>query len=200
MTKINEIITEIQSIQKWDDAEMEKHPLENIVIGHAILAGMAGMAAGILPGIGAIFTLLSSAGIVGKMVLELSSSLNIPFGKNLLSAISEKVTKTVIKRLGGMLIGAVIVSTVPGIAFLSAAVAAYGVTYLAGVVFLNMILNLYRKGQSAENMTMDELHSQIRRSCAELKCKQIYQAAAEDAKEKIKNGEIRMNAETPAAE
>ena len=66
----------------------------------------------------------------------------------------------------------------------------YGVTYLAGYLFIKLLVSVFKAGKRPEQMTAEELAAVSRSVAADTNCAQIFRGANADAKDRIRRGEI----------
>ena len=169
--------------------------LNSIIVQHSVTAAVAGMAGGILPGIGGILGCITSGGAIWSMYYRICKELGIGIQQNILKALGSAVTSNIATQIGGVIILDLALSFVPGVAIPVCGAACYGVTYLAGYLFIKMIVDIFGAGGNPDSMTEEELKAAAEKASRTVNCKDVYSEAAEAAKGKIKNGEIRADSE-----
>ena len=137
--------------------------LANCVLAHAAAAGAASMAAGILPGAGAVIAVGVSAGAIWRMYIKICQIIGASFGKNKLRAISSAVLTNIVTQLAGMYAIQVASTFIPGAGIVVAGVGNFTVTYIAGLIFLNILTKLFQvKRCDIDNMSDDEIKASIK--------------------------------------
>ena len=164
--------------------------VEDIIVKHSIASAAAGLAAGFLPGVGAIIAAITGSGAIWTMYYRICQEMQIPLSKNILKALGSAILSNIITQLGGVLALELIASFIPGIAIIANAAACYGITYLAGFLFIKLLVNLFKAGKNPAAMSADELSSAGKAASQETNCADIFKNARDEAKTKIRNGEI----------
>ena len=175
---------------------MENHyrnadEIEKIIMQQSMAAAAAGLAGGFLPGVAGIIATVTSAGSIWMMYGRICQALGIRISRNILKALGSAVLSNIVTQLAGVLAVELVASFIPGAAVVASAVVCYGVTYLAGFLFMKLLVNVFKAGRNPEKMTAEELADAIRQASRETDCKGVFKTAQAEAKAKIKSGEIR---------
>ena len=168
--------------------------IEDIITKHAKAAAATALGAGIatfiFPVASAVVDVLVSTGIIWSMYSRISRELGIPMSKNLLKTLGSAFLSNIVANLGGALLLELTVSCVPAVGVAASAAICYGITYLAGCLFIKLLVNVFKAGKRPEMMTEAELKELGKKTSAEVNCKKIFKDAQNEAKERIKKGEI----------
>jgi uncharacterized protein (DUF697 family) len=128
--------------------------IEEILLTHCGLTAASGLIP--IPGV----DIAASAANIWTMYLRLNKTLNISFGDNIIKTLASGVASNLGAVVAGTLIvGSLlkfipVIGTIPGAAMVAAT--GFGVTYVAGLIYLNAIVALAeRKGWS--NITEQDL-------------------------------------------
>ena len=164
--------------------------IENIIIKHAIASAAAGLAGGFLPGVAGIIAVVTSAGAIWTMYYRICREMGIKISQSILKTLGSAILSNIVTQLGGVILIEAIASFIPGVAIVASAAACYGVVYLAGYLFIKLLVSVFKAGQDPSVMSADELSAAGRQAAAEADCKTIFQEARAEAKSKIRSGEI----------
>ena len=152
--------------------------LADCVIQHAAAAGIAAMAGGILPGVGSVIATGISVGAIWSMYIRICKIIKIDLGKNKLKALASAVLTNIATQLAGMLAIGVAASFVPGASILVCGAGNFAVVYIAGIIFLNaltQLFHLYRK--DIKNMDAKEWENSIKASAKGINMKRLFKEA-----------------------
>lgn len=188
MSQLSTLMNELNPIIA--DRKTSSERIEGIITQHAIGSAAAGLAAGVLPGIGGVIATLSSAGVIWSMYYRICRELDIQISQNVLKTLGSAFLTNIITQLGGVLLIEFAASCIPGLALITSSAICYAITYLAGYLFIKLLINVFKAGKDPNTMTASELASISKATSAEIDCKQIFKQAQADAKNRIKRGEI----------
>lgn len=154
--------------------------LADCVVHHAAAGGIAAMAAGILPGAGAVAAVAISAGAIWRMYIKICQIIGTKFEKNKLKMISSAVLTNLATQLAGGFAIQFAASFVPGAGMIAAGAINFAVTYLAGLIFLNTLTRLFKVTRhDVQSMTNEDWVDSIKQSLSSIDKK----AALKEAKE-----------------
>ncbi len=192
MSQLATMINELNPVMPQSMTSSEK--IESIITQHAIGAAATALGAGIMtfafPAAGAVVDTLVSTGIIWSMYCHISRELNIPMSKNLLKTLGSACLTNIVANLGGALLLELAAVCIPVAGVAASAAICYAITYLAGYLFIKLLVSVYKAGKHPAEMTEDELAAMSKNVCAGTNCKQIFKSAQTDAREQIMRGEI----------
>lgn len=195
MSQLTTMINELNPVMTQSKTSSER--IESIITQHAVGAAATALGAGIMtfafPAAGAVVDALVSTGIIWSMYCRISRELNIPMSKNLLKTLGSACLTNIVANLGGALLLELAAACIPVVGVAASAAICYAITYLAGYLFIKLLVNVFKAGKRPDEMTADELADISKTVCAETNCEQIFKGAQTDAKEQIKRGEISKN-------
>ena len=167
-----------------------ENKIEKIILTHSVTAATVGLAGGFLPGAGAVIATVASTGAIWSMYYRLCQELGIKISQNILKTLSSAILTNIATNLGILLAGELAATFLPGVSLVVSAAACYGITYLAGFLFMKLLVNLFKAGKNPSAMTAEELAAAGKEAVRQENCKDIFRNAREEAKQKIRNGEI----------
>lgn len=187
MENILTAITELNNTMTKMGRDIDAENIAEIVIEHALIGAASGAAAAIVPGAGALIATGVAGSAVLAMYVRLSKELGITFGDGILKALASglvaDLSATVLANLGL----AAAVSFIPGVgsasAGLLAAIANYGMVYLAAIIFINMLAALMGSGKDPSKMSESELKKAAKKASSNIDKKSILK----EAKRQYKN-------------
>lgn len=118
---------------------------ERIILSSALAAAAADAVGGIIPGLAIPAIIISCFGAVWAMYAALCSTLGISLKENVLRLLARAVLANIIANLGGVLAVMVAGMLIPGASVLASAAVSFIAVYLAGIVFLRLILKMAQK-------------------------------------------------------
>ncbi len=118
---------------------------ERVILNAALTAAAADAVGGIIPGLAIPATIVSCFGVVWAMYGTLCSTLGISMRENVLKLLAKAALANITANLGGALIAMFAGMFIPGASALVSAAVSFIAVYLAGVVFLRLILNMAEK-------------------------------------------------------
>ncbi len=118
---------------------------EQIIIGCATTATVADAVGGAIPGLAIPATIVSCVGAVWAMYGILCSTLGISIKKNVLKLLARAAITNIAANLGGALIAMFAGMFIPGASIIVSAAVTFITVYLAGFIFLKLILKMAKK-------------------------------------------------------
>lgn len=125
---------------------------EKIVVNSAVLAAGASTVGGFVPFLEIPMVIISCVGAVWAMYISLCDCLNIPIGKNILKVLASAALSNIAANLASVFAVELITCMIPGIGAAAGAAATFACVYLAGIMFLTMILALAKGGMIAKDL------------------------------------------------
>ena len=135
----------------YDSAEQT----EKIIIDSALVAAAADAVGGIIPGVAIPATIVACFGTVWVMYGRLCDTLGVSLKENVLKLLAKAALANISANLGAVLISSFIGMFIPGASILVSAAVAFVTVYLAGLIFLQMILKLAER--SADPHTFSDI-------------------------------------------
>lgn len=118
---------------------------EQIILNAALAAAAADAVGGIIPGLAIPAIIISCFGAVWAMYAALCSTLGISLKENVLKLLARAVLANITANLGGVLVAMFAGMFIPGASILVSAAVSFIAVYLAGIVFLRLILKMAQK-------------------------------------------------------
>lgn len=115
---------------------------ERIILTSAIIAASADAVGGTIPGVAIPATIISCFGAVWVMYGMLCNTLGISLKKNTLKLLAKAALANIVANLGGAIAALIASMLIPGTSVFAAAVVTFLTVYLAGMIFLKLILKL----------------------------------------------------------
>ena len=115
---------------------------EKIILNCALTAAAADAVGGMIPGLAIPATIISCFGAVWMMYGSLCNALGISLKEHVLKLLAKAALANISANLGGALIAMFAGMFVPGASVLVSAAVSFIAVYLAGVVFLRLILKM----------------------------------------------------------
>lgn len=128
---------------------------EKVIIDCALVAAGADAVGGIIPGLAIPATIASCFGAVWVMYGKLCDTLNISLKENVLKLLAKAALANIAANLGGALIAMFVGMFIPGASIFVSAAVTFITVYLAGIVFLALILKMAK--QSSDLHTFSDI-------------------------------------------
>ena len=152
--------------------------LADCVVQHSAAVGVSAMAAGIVPGAGAVAAVGLAAAAIWRMYVKICQIIGVPFGKNKLKAISSAALTNIATQMAGVYAIQLASSLIPGAGIVTSGVVNFATTYIAGLVFLMVLTRLFKtQRQDVENMSDEELVKSVKAAFANIDAKAIFKEA-----------------------
>ncbi|MDE6433068.1 MAG: hypothetical protein K2L07_02425 [Lachnospiraceae bacterium] len=143
------------------DYYVRANETERIILNAALAAAAADAVGGIIPGLAIPAIIISCFGAVWTMYASLCTTLGISLKENVLKLLAKAALANITANLGGVLAAMLAGMFIPGASILASAAVSFIAVYLAGVVFLRLILKMAEK--SSDPYTFSDI------SAAEMK-------------------------------
>ncbi|MPM06353.1 hypothetical protein SDC9_52652 [bioreactor metagenome] len=176
--------------------EADAEEIEEIVNTHAIGAAAAGLAAGWIPGAGGTAALMASAGFVWSMYYRINKKIGIPLSKTVVkslgAAVLTNLAGTAMALVGGTILATVLSFTGIGNAASSLIMAGldYAVVLVSGVIYLKLLIRLFKAGNDPSDMSVEDLKSAANHVIQAEDVNQMLQNAKDSYKAAYKSGKI----------
>ena len=161
--------------------------LERIIINHSLAAAAAAVAAGWIPGAGGVIATGIAMGFTISMYVRICNYSKITLKKNALKAIASVVVAEIAAYLAVIIAAEVILTFIPVVGNLGGAVIAavlnFAMVYIAGLLFLKMIVSVFKANKDINSMSEEELKEYIKAQATKDNIKTAYKEAKEAYKQ-----------------
>lgn len=120
---------------------------EKIIISCALTAAGAAAVGGVIPILALPALIVSCVGAVWAMYIKLCKFLDIPIGENLLKVLASAALSNIATNLIGAFAVELITLFIPGAGIVANAAVTFSCIYLAGLMFMKMILIFAKQGR-----------------------------------------------------
>ena len=131
----------------------------------ALTAAAAAAVGGIIPVLAIPAAIVSCVGAVWAMYIQLCKCLEIPIGDNLLKVLASAALSNIAVNLASVFIAELVGTLIPGVGIAANAIITFACIYLAGLMFMQMLLAFARKGKVGSDLggiSKAELKDEIR--------------------------------------
>lgn len=122
------------------------------IINCALLAAGTAAVGGMIPILELPAMIVSCVGAVWAMYIQICKNLNINIGDNLLKVLASAALTNIATNLIGVFALEILTFFIPGIAYISGALITFASVYLAGQMFMAMLLAFARQGKTGADM------------------------------------------------
>ncbi len=126
---------------------------EKIILDCAMVATGADFIGGAIPGLAIPAAIISCFGAVWAMYGMLCDALEIQLKKNVLKLLAKAALANICANLAGALIALVVAMMIPGASAFASALVTFVTIYLAGLIFLQLILKLAKTSQDLHSFS-----------------------------------------------
>ena len=126
---------------------------ERIIMDCGMVAAGAAAVGGIIPILEIPAMIISCVGAVWTMYVQLCKVLGIKIGDNLLKVLASAALSNIATNLIGIFAIELVACFVPGLGMAAGALITFACIYLAGIMFMNMILAFAKKGVSSNEFS-----------------------------------------------
>ena len=164
--------------QYYDSGEYIKpfksEEIADCVVMHAAAAGVATMAGGVLPGVGAAAAMVASTGAVWAMYIKMANMIGAPLGRNTLKVLSSAVVSNLAMNAAAYLA----FTFIPGVGIIATGVITFATVYAAGLIFLTVLTRLFKvQRQDVDDMTSEEWKESVKDAVSNINVKAIFKEA-----------------------
>lgn len=125
---------------------------EKIILNCAMVAAGATAVGSLVPFLALPSMIVSCVGAVWTMYIKICLCLEIPIGANILKVLASAALSNITTNLVGVFAVELLTAAIPGIGSLAGAAATFGCIYLAGMMFMGMLLSFAEKGKVGEDL------------------------------------------------
>ncbi len=165
--------------------------LADLVVTHAAAAGVAAMAAGILPGAGTLVATGIAVGAIWTMYYRIARYLELNLAKEAWKAIASAVLSNIITQLAGVLVLEIAIGFVPGASIVAAGAVNFGITYVAGIIYLKALTGIFAAGKDPKKMNMDDMSRYFSTAAENVNAKSVFKESKSVFKEMQKDGSLK---------
>lgn len=126
--------------------------VEKIILNCAMVAAGAAGVGGVIPILSIPSMIVSCVGAVWAMYIKICNCLEIKLGENLLKILASAALSNIAVNLVGAFAAELIFSFVPGASIATSALITFCSVYLAGVMFVKMILAFAKQGKTGKTL------------------------------------------------
>lgn len=123
-----------------------------IILNCAMVAAGATAVGGMVPFLALPAMIVSCVGAVWTMYIKICKCLEIPIGENILKVLASAALSNIATNLISVFAVELVTAAIPGIGSLAGAAATFGCIYLAGMMFMEMLLAFAKKGKVGEEL------------------------------------------------
>lgn len=123
---------------------------EKIIINCALTAAAAAAVGGFVPALSLPAMIISCFGAVWMMYAQLCDCLGIPFQENILKTLASAALSNIATNLIAVFVVELLTAFIPGIGSVSGAAVTFACVYLAGLMFMKMLLAFARMGKTGD--------------------------------------------------
>ena len=177
----------LKALEPWlKQTRYSSDDIEDLIIKHAIAAAGIAFVGCFIPGLAQIVTALTSAGTIWHMYYDICQKMNVKISENLLKSLAAAVLANIVTQLGGVIILALIGEFLPGAGAIAGAAVLYAVTYLAGFLFLKILVDIFKTGKSPSELSKQDFASVAKDAAESTDCRTIFEEARKDGAKRIK--------------
>lgn len=163
--KLNGTIENLVSIINGQGGSVSAEELNKLVKSHAAGASASMIASGAIPGVGSTIAAGIEIGFVWSMYYRICGRLNIDIRKNVLKTLGSAIVTNMGASVAAQIIAGTVLSIIPGIGTVGAAMVnglmGYSLTYYSGIVFMQLLVRVFKAGKNVTQMSEDELKSTL---------------------------------------
>lgn len=197
---LNESIEKIVAQAQNRGVNVSYDELMHMVKSHAAGAAASMMASGALPGVGSSIAAGIEISFVWSMYYRICTKLGLSVKKELIKGLGSAFVTNMAAAIAAQLIAGTVLSIIPGIGTVGAAAVnglmGYSVTYYSGIIFMNLLVRLFKAGKSMDTCTADELKRMLKQESDDTTFRQVKKEAqqafknrsADDVAEAIQEG------------
>lgn len=177
--------------------------IEQIIISHSLAAAAFAVAAGWIPGAGGVIATGIALGFTISMYIRICSHSKISLTKNILKAIASVVIAEIAAYFAGIIAAEAILTFIPVVGNLGGIVIAgvvnFAMVYIAGLLFLKMMVSVFKANKNINSMSEEELKEFIIKQATKENIKTAYKEAKEVYKQSKDNASYNIDDIHPEA-
>ncbi len=190
--KLNESVEKIVSQAQEKGVNVSYDELMSLVKSHSAGAAASMMAVGALPGVGSVVAAGIEIGFVWSMYYRICTKLGLSVKKNLIKGLGSAFVTNIAAYVAAPLISGTVLSLIPGLGTAGATILnglmGYCVTYYSGIIFMNLLVRLFKAGKSIDSYTVDELEHMMKQESNNTSFRQVKKEAQQAFKNRKADG------------
>ncbi len=175
--------------------DVKAEDIEEIINVHAMGAAAAGLASGWIPGGGGVAASVAAVGFIWSMYYRINKKIGLPMSKNILkslgAAVLANISGAAMSLAGGIALATALSFT--GIGNVAASIIMAGLDYaivlVSGVIYLKLLVGLFKAGKDPQRMTADDLNKAAANVMKQEDVGQMFKEAQSAYKQARKSGE-----------
>lgn len=175
MKMLKQLIQGLKLTYKF--SHIDDEDIIKIIVNHSLGAAAAAVASGWLPGVGGAVATGVAMGFVLSMYYRLCEEMNIKLSKNKLKAIASVAIAEIAAYLAVIMAAEAVLTLIPGLnigAALIAAVCNFGMVYVAGALFIKMMIAFTSGQNDVSSMSEDQLKKAMKEEADKDTIEKIY--------------------------
>lgn len=157
------------------------------VVHHAAAAGIATLAPGVIPGLGAGVATVVSTGAIWAMYIRMSKMIGTSIKKETLKVIASAAISNIAMNAAVFLA----FSLIPGVGAVAAGIIGFASVYAAGLIFLTTLTRLFKvRRTDVENLSDEEWKAQVKEAVSGINMKTVINEAKNIFMDMRKNGTL----------
>ena len=179
--------------ESGDESEIEKS-INACIHSHSIGAAISALAAGLLPGAGAVVATVISGGVIWKMYFSINSKLGLKLGDATVKTVASAIGANVVQYVIGAILIDVVLSFIPGVNLLATAAlgaACYVAVYASAHIYIRLLTNIFKSGKTLDDLTAEEMRSKADEMAKSVNMKEIVEEGKAKFKEAKNSGELK---------
>lgn len=139
---------------------------EKVILNCALTAAAASAVGCFVPVLSLPSMIISCFGAVWMMYAQLCDCLGIPFKTNILKVLASAALSNIATNLIGVFVVELLVAFIPGVGSVAGAAVTFACVYLAGMMFMKMLLAFAKNGKTGsdlDSMTSREAQSYMKK-------------------------------------
>lgn len=124
--------------------------VEKIIMSCALAAAGASAVGGIIPILEIPALMISCVGAVWMMYIKVCKCLGIKIGENILKFLASAALSNIATNLVSVFAAELLLTFIPGISSIAGAAVTFACVYLAGLMFMKMLLAMAKSGKSGD--------------------------------------------------
>lgn len=127
--------------------------VEKIIISCALAAAGASAVGGIIPVLEIPALIVSCVGAVWAMYIKVCKCLGIKISENILKFLASAALSNIATNLISVFAAEFILTFIPGLSSMAGAIITFSCVYLAGLMFMQMLLAMAKQGKYGDTLT-----------------------------------------------
>lgn len=160
--------------------------IERIVVTHSLAAAAAAVASGWIPGAGGVIATGIAMGFTLTMYINICKACNFTLHKNILKSIASVAIAEIVAYLAVALVVETVITFFPGLNIGAAVIAGvinFAMVYIAGVLFLKMMANVFKANKKIDSISSNEWEDFMKKEATRENISSVYEEAKNAYKE-----------------